>query len=101
MPVSVSPSGELQPGSNATLKCQVDGPSPGPSLKWKKPDNKPIESHTVEIKSVELSDAGTWKCEFSWNGKMETVSLNIKVKGETMYLLLYQNKVSLCDYWEK
>ncbi|XP_053182930.1 CD4-2 molecule, tandem duplicate 2 [Scomber japonicus] len=79
---SVSPSGELKRGSKATLKCQVYDPNPVPKVQWMKPGvDKPTESHTVVLNPVDLSDAGTWVCEFPWDGQTKNVSLKIKVKA--------------------
>ncbi|TDH11627.1 hypothetical protein EPR50_G00062780 [Perca flavescens] len=79
--VSVSPSSELQLGTDATLQCWVKGLNPPDSpVQWNRPDGR-SESETVQLKSVARSDAGNWECTFSHDGKKYSESLEIKVQG--------------------
>ncbi|XP_075965035.1 T-cell surface glycoprotein CD4-like [Anarhichas minor] len=75
--VWATPSGELQLASDATLHCQVKGLDQDPSVQWKRPDGSP---HSGSLKSVNRSDAGTWKCMFSHDGGTYDRSLTIKVQ---------------------
>lgn len=80
--VSVSPSGDLQLGSNAILQCRVKGLDPGPTVQWMRPDGN---SHTgPALTPVASSDAGTWVCKFSNGGVTYNDSLVIKVEGRTL-----------------
>ncbi|KAF1388112.1 hypothetical protein PFLUV_G00086850 [Perca fluviatilis] len=81
--VWVSPSSELQLGSEATLQCRVKGLNPPDSpVKWNRPDGSShSESQTVQLKSVDHSDAGNWNCTFSHAGKKYSESLEIKVQA--------------------
>lgn len=79
--VSASPSAELQLGSEATLWCQVKGLDPDPTVQWKRPDGSPHSgSQSVKLNPVAQSDAGTWKCTFSFDGTTHSESLAINVK---------------------
>ncbi|KAM7383271.1 hypothetical protein PAMP_002938 [Pampus punctatissimus] len=78
--VSVSPSCELQVGSEATLQCQIKGLNLNSPVQWKKPREKePSESATVHLKPVTHSHEGDWVCMSSHNGNTYSEKLNIKV----------------------
>lgn len=80
--VSASPSADLQLGSEATLQCKVAGLDPVSTGQWKGPDGRPTsESNVVELKPITHSDAGTWVCTFSHDGRTHDFSLDIKVQG--------------------
>ncbi|GAA6229271.1 uncharacterized protein LOC108880658 [Lates japonicus] len=77
--VWVSPSAELEVGSNATLQCEVAGGDLD-SLQWVGVNKSSHKwSATVNFENVALTDAGTWKCEFSYGGKPFSTQLEIKV----------------------
>lgn len=79
--VWASPSGDLLLGSEATLQCQVKGLDQGSTVQWKRPDGSAYgESHTAQLRPVDRSYAGTWKCMFSFGGKEYSESLHISVK---------------------
>ncbi|XP_045900498.1 igLON family member 5-like [Micropterus dolomieu] len=79
--VWASPSGDLLLGSEATLQCQVKGLDQGSTVQWKRPDGSAYgESHTAQLRPVDRSYAGTWKCMFSFGGKEYNESLHISVK---------------------
>ncbi|KAL6109268.1 uncharacterized protein ACO6RY_12441 [Pungitius sinensis] len=75
--VRVSPSNELQLGSEATLHCGVKGPDRDPAVQWVRPDGSP---HSGSLQSVNHSDAGTWVCKFSHDGDSYGWNLTIKIK---------------------
>lgn len=79
--VSVSPSGVLQEGQEATLRCQVKDLNP--TVEWKKPNGISHTSQTVELKPVAGSDAGTWTCTVTYDGEKYSESLSIEVGGST------------------
>ncbi|XP_067457230.1 CD4-2 molecule, tandem duplicate 2 [Thunnus thynnus] len=78
--VSVSPTSELQQGSNATLNCQVKGLVPGSTVQWKEPDGSETQKHNIYLDPVQLSHNGRWVCLFPHAGETYNETLNIKVK---------------------
>lgn len=102
--VSASSSGDLLLGSEVTLKCQVTGLNPDSTVQWESPGGKSHAGSQAELKSVARSDAGTWKCTFSYDGTTYSESLEIKVQGRTLLLKSLQmkhNKSYLCGHWQK
>lgn len=100
--VSVHPSGDLQEGTGATIRCQVNGAS----AQWKWPNGK-SESPEVVLNSVSLSDNGIWECIISHEGKTFIESLEIRVKGKTLtsthsnsykITTIYPNIKELCPH---
>uniref|UniRef100_A0A3P9PA04 Uncharacterized LOC103477974 n=1 Tax=Poecilia reticulata TaxID=8081 RepID=A0A3P9PA04_POERE len=83
--VSVSaPSGPLEVGADATLECKANSGVSGQSqavVKWRKPDGSVQTVSKVELKSVALTDEGTWQCLVSYQGKefTKTVTINVEV----------------------
>lgn len=77
--VSVHPSGDLKEGTEATIHCRVNGAS----AKWKGP-NRNFESSEAVLKSVSLSDNGTWECKISHEGTEYSERLEIRVTGKTL-----------------
>lgn len=101
--VWASPSHDLQQGNEATLHCEVNGPDQQTQVQWIKPDGS---AHTepsglVQLKSVSISDAGTWKCSFSYGGETYNQNLDITVKGEhvtsTRARTIKKQTVASCD----
>ncbi|XP_071372700.1 leukocyte immunoglobulin-like receptor subfamily B member 1 [Centroberyx affinis] len=78
--VSVSPSADLQLGGEATLQCQVKGPDPEFTVEWEKPDGGSGVPSPVHLNPVANTDAGTWRCKFSWHGEPYEETLDVKVK---------------------
>ncbi|XP_044216146.1 CD4-2 molecule, tandem duplicate 2 [Thunnus albacares] len=78
--VSVSTPGELQQGSKATLKCQVKGLVPDPTVQWKKPDGSETQKQNFDLDPVQLSHNGIWECTIVHAGETYNETLNIKVK---------------------
>ncbi|XP_018527774.1 uncharacterized protein LOC108880658 [Lates calcarifer] len=78
--VSVSPPAELKVGSNATLLCEIEGLNPDSvkTVQWIGVD-KNVRSRTAQLENVALTDAGTWKCQFSHGGETFSTQLEIKV----------------------
>ncbi|XP_034077465.1 CD4-2 molecule, tandem duplicate 2 isoform X2 [Gymnodraco acuticeps] len=77
--VSADPPGELQVGEKASLQCGVRGHDSA-AQQWTSPNGQK-HPETVRIESVAPSDAGTWECVFSHEGKEYKERLVIKVKG--------------------
>lgn len=51
-------------------------------MQWRKPDGSLHKgSKVAELESVARSDAGTWNCTFSYEGKPYSESLHITVTG--------------------
>nr|BAM65616.1 T-cell surface glycoprotein CD4-2 [Paralichthys olivaceus] len=78
--VSASPSEELQVGSNGTLQCEVKGLELDHPVEWKGPDGRKHTGSPNVLKTVTLSDAGTWQCGMSIGGVMYSEDLKIKVE---------------------
>ncbi|XP_026226405.1 CD4-2 molecule, tandem duplicate 2 [Anabas testudineus] len=80
---SVSPSSpcELESGWEATLQCQVKGPTSGYTVQWRKPDGTTDKSGTAKLESVALSDAGNWTCMITYGGETHSENLVVKVKA--------------------
>ncbi|XP_008429603.1 uncharacterized protein LOC103477974 [Poecilia reticulata] len=82
--VSVSaPSGPLEVGADATLECKANSGVSGQSqavVKWRKPDGSVQTVSKVELKSVALTDEGTWQCLVSYQGKEFTKTVTINVE---------------------
>ncbi|XP_038140425.1 CD4-2 molecule, tandem duplicate 2 isoform X1 [Cyprinodon tularosa] len=84
--VSVDPSGTLLFGTRATLECLVkEDPGTTASVQWRKPDGSVHPNGKVVLKSVALSDKGTWQCKVSSNGKTfeKNVTINVNVPRPT------------------
>ncbi|KAM3614521.1 uncharacterized protein V6R79_015719 [Siganus canaliculatus] len=82
--VLVSPSRQVELGSEAKLLCQAAGLPPQGTVQWIRPDESPgpkSQNHTLT--SVDRSDAGTWKCKVSHSGEEFTYNLELKITGRT------------------
>ncbi|XP_029307387.1 CD4-2 molecule, tandem duplicate 1 [Cottoperca gobio] len=75
--VSASPSGELQLGSQVSLRCQIKGVDS--TVQWRSPDGS-LHPKTAHLTSVSRSHAGTWNCTFSHGGETHSQSLDINVE---------------------
>ncbi|KAM3614518.1 uncharacterized protein V6R79_015719 [Siganus canaliculatus] len=78
--VLVSPSRQVELGSEAKLLCQAAGLPPQGTVQWIRPDESPgpkSQNHTLT--SVDRSDAGTWKCKVSHSGEEFTYNLELKI----------------------
>lgn len=83
--VSSTPSGDLQLGDKATLRCQVSGLMAQSTVAWQRPDGSQYPgSQDADLTSVTLSDAGQWNCMFSYEGVTYSQGLDIKVTGRTL-----------------
>ncbi|XP_014859325.1 PREDICTED: T-cell surface glycoprotein CD4-like [Poecilia mexicana] len=82
--VSVSaPSGPLKVGADATLECKANSGGSGLSqleVKWRKPDGSVQTESKVELKSVALTDKGTWQCLVSCQEEKFTKTVTINVE---------------------
>lgn len=96
--VSVSPPGDLVPGSKASLHCQVAGLDA--PVQWKKKNgSQHPESPTVNIQNVAPSDAGTWQCTVSSAGVTYSEDLVIQVKSTNVlaYICFQTTNNNLCE----
>ncbi|XP_060936744.1 T-cell surface glycoprotein CD4-like isoform X2 [Limanda limanda] len=78
--VSARPSEELQPGSDATLQCEVTGLTSDSTVQWRGPDGGAHPGSDVKLNPVVASHAGAWQCEFSYGGETYKEKLDVKVK---------------------
>lgn len=77
--VGVTPSHDLQAGSQAKLSCEAKPGEVG--VQWQGPDEKiHPASKEVSLDLVGRQDAGTWKCTLSLNSDTHTESLEVTVK---------------------
>ncbi|XP_072251144.1 CD4-2 molecule, tandem duplicate 1 [Leuresthes tenuis] len=81
VPVSISPSANLEVGSTATLNCQAKGLDPSPTVRWKKPDKSFTTSDTVTLSPVAASDGGTWQCVVTIKDKEFEFSHSLSVRA--------------------
>ncbi|XP_041843171.1 uncharacterized protein LOC121641222 isoform X2 [Melanotaenia boesemani] len=79
--VSVVPSGELEVGGEATLKCLVKALDQSSKVEWRKPDGSVISKETVQLKPLVVSDGGTWQCHVTYKEVAYQKSLTITVKA--------------------
>ncbi|KAJ7985198.1 hypothetical protein DPEC_G00349590 [Dallia pectoralis] len=82
--VTVNPPSPLDEGSQATLNCQVSGPSPLPSVEWLRPGGVVAgDSGMVSLNPVALTDHGEWSCRISQGEKTQDESLTVYIKAHT------------------
>ncbi|XP_077382056.1 neuronal growth regulator 1-like isoform X2 [Festucalex cinctus] len=79
--VSVDPTGDLWPGSVATLQCRVAGLAPNPRVQWSRPGDSRRWDGIARLDPVEASHAGTWQCVFKHEGAPYTEEMEIGIQN--------------------
>ncbi|XP_047454685.1 CD4-2 molecule, tandem duplicate 2 [Mugil cephalus] len=102
--VSVTPSAELWLGAKATLSCQVYPQDKGKDVQLESPDGRKHTGSNKELNPIASSDAGSWKCVFTWERKTFTESITIGVREPTTPTTTSNSKSSTkipCDHCAK
>ena len=75
-------------GYNVTLSCQVSG-VPAPTVFWIKPGGQRHNGHMLEVKHINRTQAGEYKCEASNECGNATETANIYVQCKYMHKLYF------------
>ena len=75
-------------GHNVTLSCQVSG-VPAPTVSWIKPGSQRHNGNMLEVKHINRTQAGEYKCEASNECGNATETANIDVQCKYMHKLSF------------
>ena len=75
-------------GHNVTLLCQVSG-VPAPTVSWIKPGGQRHNGNMLEVKQINRTQAGEYKCEASNECGNATETANIYVQCKYMHKLYF------------
>ena len=75
-------------GHNVTLLCQVSG-VPAPTVSWIKPGGQRHNGNMLEVKQINRTQAGEYKCEASNECGNATETANIDVQCKYMHKLYF------------
>ena len=81
-------------GHNVTLSCQVSG-VPAPTVSWIKPGCQGHNGNMLEVKHINRTQAGEYKCEASNECGNATETANIDVQCKYMHKLSFVTRCFL------